>query len=279
MDPRAAAFLDRLADPSRPMVSEGTVALVVAHPDDETIGLGAQLPRLRDLCVFVVTDGAPRDGIDARSHGFAGPADYAETRRKELLTALALGGVEASQTVRFCIPDQEAALQAEDVARRLRERLARFDIVLTHAYEGGHPDHDAVAFAVHAAARCIAEEGGTPPVILEMPFYHAVRDGWGIQTFCDLAEGGDPGTTLVLHPEERWVKRRMLEAHVTQRRVLSLFGDTAERVRVAPAYDFEKPANGGRLLYERFDWGMTGADWLRAVRDARAALFGAEATC
>ncbi len=37
------------------------VLVVVAHPDDETIGAGALLARLRDVRVVHVTDGAPRD--------------------------------------------------------------------------------------------------------------------------------------------------------------------------------------------------------------------------
>ncbi len=38
------------------------VMIVVAHPDDETIGLGAQLRRFEDALLVHVTDGAPRDG-------------------------------------------------------------------------------------------------------------------------------------------------------------------------------------------------------------------------
>lgn len=277
MDPRAARFLERLADPDRPRLTESTVALVLAHPDDETIALGSQLPRIPDLTVVVVTDGAPRDGQDARAHGFVGPADYAETRRKELLCSLALAGVEPGQVIRYGIPDQEAVLHLSDIVVRLVDLLARFDLVVTHAYEGGHPDHDAVAFAVAAAARSIAEKGRLAPAILETPFYHAVRDGWGIQTFCDVSTGGEPGLTLDLHPGERRLKRWMMEAHVTQRRVLALFGDTVERVRAAPEYDFTRPANGGALLYERFGWGITGEIWSRCVAEARAAFFGAEA--
>ncbi len=277
MDPRAARFLEKLADPDRSRLTEGTVALVLAHPDDETIALGSQLPRIADLTVVVVTDGAPRDGQDARAHGFVGPADYAETRRKELLCALALAGVEPGQVIRYGIPDQEAVLHLSDIVGRLAELLARFDLVVTHAYEGGHPDHDAVAFAVAAACRLIAEEGAVAPAILEAPFYHAHRDGWGIQTFCDIPAGGDPGVDLELRPAERRLKRWMMDAHVTQRRVLALFSDSVERVRAAPDHDFERPANGGALLYERFGWGITGEIWSRSVREARAAFFGAPA--
>jgi LmbE family N-acetylglucosaminyl deacetylase len=50
------------------------------------------------------------------------------------------------------IPDQAASLGLAGLARRLAVQLAASgaEVVVTHAYEGGHPDHDATAFAVHA---------------------------------------------------------------------------------------------------------------------------------
>ena len=70
---------------------DAPVAVVVAHPDDETIGLGAQLGRFDDALLVHVTDGTPRDGEDARNYGFAGVADYAAARAAELCAALRAG--------------------------------------------------------------------------------------------------------------------------------------------------------------------------------------------
>ena len=121
-----------------------------------------------------VTDGAPRDGHDARNYGFATVADYAAARRRELDAALRAGDAARLRRLGLGIPDKEASQDLAGLARRIAEtlRVEQPVVVFTHAYEGGHPDHDAAAFAVYAACRLV----DAPPAIVEMPFYHR-RDG------------------------------------------------------------------------------------------------------
>lgn len=97
---RAEAFLSALADPARPAINSAGVAIVLAHPDDETLGCGAQLPRLRGATIICVTDGAPRNPIYARAHGFGDPDAYACARQDELRSALAHAGIETPQSSR-----------------------------------------------------------------------------------------------------------------------------------------------------------------------------------
>jgi LmbE family N-acetylglucosaminyl deacetylase len=146
------------------------IVIIVAHPDDETIGLGAQLGRFDDALLVHVTDGAPRDGEDARNYGFASVADYAAARQAELAAALRAGGAARLRGLVLGIPDKEAGHDLAGLARRIAGmlRAEAAACVFTHAYEGGHPDHDSAAFAVHAACRLAA----SPPAIIEMPFYH-----------------------------------------------------------------------------------------------------------
>ncbi len=233
------------------------VVLVVAHPDDETVGAGGILPRLGRPMIVHVTDGAPRGLGDAR-------LEFARTRRQELLCALQIAGVSPEQTRALDYVDQEAMLDMAGLGRRIAAILeeCRAAAVLTHPYEGGHPDHDATAFGVHMA--CALQND--PPLIYEFPCYHAAPDG-GIETGCFLP-GQDQGEAVILTPEERGRKARMFECFRSQQEVLRMFSIGEERFRRAPAYDFTSAPHSGKIWYENWDWGITGERWRRLAEEA-----------
>jgi LmbE family N-acetylglucosaminyl deacetylase len=246
-----------------------SAVVVAAHPDDEVIGAGALLARLPQSLVVHVTDGAPRNGVDARAAGFAGWTEYAAARHREAAAALALAGLPAERLRRFDVPDQEATLNLVKLARRIAGLLreAGAPAVITHAYEGGHPDHDATAFAVHAAHHLLAQAGRDPPRLIEMAGYHGFGGAFVVGSF--IAHAGSGRTaTMTLGAAAQTRKGRMLDCHVSQRAGLAPFSVAAEHFRLAPRYDFSLPPHPGALHYERQDWGMSGERWRALAREA-----------
>jgi LmbE family N-acetylglucosaminyl deacetylase len=228
-----------------------------------------------------VTDGAPRNLADAKAAGYDSHEEYAKARRQELLNALEVcvnaspaAGPPALPEVLFLdIADQEASFDMAGIARRIagiiRER--RPGALLIHPYEGGHPDHDATAFAAHAACALTP----APPDIYEFTSYHVhpgrADDLPHMETGRFLC-GQDEGKVITLSQEARDRKARAVNCFATQLHMLRHFAVDAERFRAAPVYDFTQPPHPGKLFYEYFDWGVNGERWRALAAEAARAL-------
>lgn len=242
------------------------VAVVVAHPDDEAIGAGGHLAAMADLTFVHVTDGAPRSTPNRE--------EYAAQRKQELLEAAAMAGVPASRCLEIGIVDQEASFQLVQLTNALIQIFTHLDpdIVLTHAYEGGHPDHDAVAFAVNHARRFLARRSTRIPAAIEFACYHRNPDGENMETASFLPVPGIEPIIVPLSEAQQARKQQMFSCYISQHEILAQFPLHVEAFRIAPPYDFTLPPHPGPLFYEGFDWGMTGIQWRKLATRAEEQL-------
>ena len=134
---------------TRELVGHSRYSIIVAHPNDEVIAAGGLISRLNNVTILHVMDGAPSDRIATVAAGFSRPSDYARARRAECISALALANVPEDRILDFAVADHQAPHALAELTRRVAGFLQQSspDVVLTHPYEGGHPDHDATAFA------------------------------------------------------------------------------------------------------------------------------------
>jgi LmbE family N-acetylglucosaminyl deacetylase len=243
------------------------IAVVVAHPDDETLGVGAQLGRWKSLHLIHLTDGAPRDGVDARRAGFASRHAYAAAREEELAAALHELGAVPALRIGFGLVDQEAAFHLAPLARQLRGALEGVEVVYTHAFEQGHPDHDAAAFAVHAACALLAHEGAQAPPIVEFPLYHAGPAGEMVRArFREATEW--PVREVQLDAAQHARKARAIACFHSQAAMLQPFPLGVERFRRAPRHDFLRPPAAPGAWYDTLDWPLSSRLWREQARRA-----------
>ena len=256
-------LMDRFVSSEQDPQHRLTTMVVVAHPDDESIGAGATLRRLGDTWVVEVTDGAPRDVDCARRHGFDTPEEYAAARRRELERAMTLAGLPTDRLISLGFTDGEVTLRLTELCLRITELVDSLqpDVILTHPYEGGHTDHDATAFAVHLACGVLRREGITPPAILELALYHARNGRKVVQQFLPHERADRDQRVVRLSVAERALKKNIFGAFQSQQSVLRDFGVEFERFRPAPRYLFTAPPHAGQLNYERYGHPDRGLRW------------------
>jgi LmbE family N-acetylglucosaminyl deacetylase len=242
--------------------------VVVAHPDDETLGMGGRLPLLRRLTIIQLTDGAPRRNGDADRLGFSDCSTYSMEREREASRALSRLDVNCRR-IRYNAPDQESVLRLPELVRSIERDLRGARLVFTHPYEAGHPDHDTAALVVQiACARIGADED--PPHRFEFTSYHH-RNGRMV-TGQFWPDRNCPEISVELDQRAHALKRDALTEYHTQSATLQWFSTGIERYRAAPRYDFSQPAPPGLAQYDFFGWPMTAARWRESCASVLALL-------
>ncbi|MCZ2157142.1 MAG: PIG-L family deacetylase [Bryobacterales bacterium] len=244
------------------------ILIVVAHPDDETLGCAHELLRRAEAChILHTTDGAPFESRFWEQAGASSREEYATRRREELVAAMSVFGVDVSRLKALPVPDRDAVknlpLLIDEIEYRL-ERLAPA-VVYTHPFEGGHPDHDATAFAVRQGVERLRRSGRSVPEVREFSGYHA-RNGEFYQGKFLGEHGGAVEDDL--SPAEQARKSAALDCYRSQQRVTSRFPLSPQRWRIAPLYNFTRRPHEGPLYYEIRNTGYTFEDFAALVRES-----------
>jgi LmbE family N-acetylglucosaminyl deacetylase len=206
---------------------------------------------------------------DALSLGFNSKEEYAKKRYNEFCDALGSAGISMPSCIELGYSDQESSFYLVQMTNDLCDifNVLRPDVIMTHSYEGGHPDHDSAAFAVHEALKRLnLGESKNRPVLLELSSYHS--DNGRMSTFDFLPEKTCLKVVTRLSDDQRRLKKKMFDCFETQKNVLQYFPIETECFRNAPVYDFTRAPHEGKLYYEYYDWGVKGDQWRKLAKEA-----------
>jgi LmbE family N-acetylglucosaminyl deacetylase len=203
--------------------------IFVAHPDDETLACGGLLQRVPASLVVFATDGAsPGFGCERT---FGSLKAYSEVRFQEASRALA--HVSNASYQRLTKPDGSYFVEL-NLFEELPEALAALcvlgrsfspDVMISHAYEGAHIDHDACSFLAMQACAALSL------MRFEVPLYWLdQRRKPVLQRFRD---DGNEVIEWQLSDAEIQVKKQMMAEYNSQRGTVSTFDPSSERMRLA----------------------------------------------
>ncbi len=208
------------------MGNEGKLLVVMAHPDDESMGCGGVIVRH--------TRAGVKTHLICATYGEAGwtgkppgakREDLAEIRAVELeraAHALGLSGVEL-----WDYPDGSVAVSdQQEITQRIWEEISRLRprAVVGWGPDGGygHPDHVAMGACTDAAVGAMAE--GDRPALYHVAvderlaaFYlEAVRLGDGGAAQLTLISQEHVDLVIELHADEVMMKLRAIDCHQSQ---------------------------------------------------------------
>ena len=151
------------------------VLLICAHPDDETISCGGTVSKLisRGIEVILVMITKGETGIDHT--GTYSKNNISTTRRKELLNATKILGIE---NIRFLDKKCQEVTYSANFMRQLVEiiREEKPDLIITHTQYEKHNDHKEISKTVVQSAWKAQEE-----ILPNLGKSHRVVDVWGFE--------------------------------------------------------------------------------------------------
>ena len=241
-----------------------------AHPDDEVVIAGTMkqlLDRGAEVEAAWVTCGDYFGNI--------------ETRLAELARVTTILGLREDSIHLLRLPDLGLVRMLNQAVDKVADMLksVKPDAIFANAYEGGHPDHDAVNFLAYEASY----RAGIKPKLYEFPFYNATGSflycHWRLNAFPD---DGIPVLHDPLSESEIRCKLRTIRTYVSQWMYMiptrlavsrSRLASVGEPYRICPPdRDHTRRPHEGMLSYERWVnsfMKIKFADFRKAVEHAR----------
>lgn len=253
-------------------IPDKPVLVIVSHPDDETLGCAHLLLRQPAQChVLHTTTGAPAEERFWRQAGADSREEYAAVRREELLAAMDVFALPSGRLHLLPFGDRDLPRNLVPLVHQIRAHIEALapGCIYTHAFEGGHPDHDSTRYAVGRALERMCREGKPLPELREFTGYHARAGEFFSGVFL---EDGGAAVDVPLTPEESARKQRALDCYCSQQRVIQRFALSPERWRTAMATDFRRRPHGGPLYYEIREMGYRFDEFAALTEAADAAI-------
>lgn len=147
---------------------------VLAHPDDESLGMGGTLAKyaLEGVETYLVTATRGERGRFGTGIQFPGFTEVGKMREAELMAAASQLGLREVRFLDYIDGDLDQAKPQQVIAKIVAElRRIRPHVVLTFGPEGayGHPDHIAVCQFATAATVCAADPSYPGPGPASLP--------------------------------------------------------------------------------------------------------------
>lgn len=156
---------------------------VLAHPDDESLGLGGILAKYaaEGIETYLVTATRGEQGWFGPPEENPGPTELGKVREEELREAAKILGIREVNILEYCDGELHKADQAVLIRQIVGHiRRIRPDVVVAFDHNGvyGHPDHIAATRAATAAAVAAAdanfhEPDGLAPHTVSKLYYFA----------------------------------------------------------------------------------------------------------
>ncbi len=161
-----AEFDASATTPTQPALGPLKLMCVLAHPDDESLGIGGTLAKYADESVetYLVTATRGERGRFGESGAKPSPDVVGRVREAELREAARVLGVREANFLDYYDGDLDQVNVAEAVARIIDYlRRLKPHVVITFGPEGayGHPDHIAISQLTTAAVVAAAGENGS----------------------------------------------------------------------------------------------------------------------